>query len=275
MECREAQNQLSSYLLGALGSAELYAMDRHIDGCVLCGVKLREEGQIMAELAYGVPQLEAPARVKRRLLSRIESLAADRLSRKSGLWRRLVPDPGSRVGAQLGMAIASIAVVVLVLGGVWVNGRLDARAEKKEALSVATLATSEPAVALQDQLFLAYTAAVPGLTVEELSSTRRSDYARGMFLVPSTGASALVAALGLNPLPRDFVYRVWLIADGRRYSAGSFTVDSTGYGYTNIKLFAPLAELDAILVTIERADGANGGDRNSSGTGRTVLRGDL
>jgi hypothetical protein len=71
------------------------------------------------------------------------------------------------------------------------------------------------------------------------------------------------------------VYRVWLIADGRRYSAGSYTVDSTGYGYTNVKLFAPLAELDAIAITIERADGSKGGDRSSPSTGRTVLRGDL
>ena len=246
-------------------------MDRHVDSCVRCGVKLREEGQIMTDLAYGVPQLKAPARVKRRLLSRIEPEAVDRLSRKGGLWRRLIPDRG----AQMGMAIASIAVAVLVLGGVWINGRLDAMAERREALSAATVATSESAAALQDQLYLAYTAAAPGLAVKELSATRRSDYAHGMILVPRTGGSAFFSAFGIPPLPKGFVYRVWLIADGRRYSAGSFTVDSTGYGYTNIKLFAPLAEYDAIVVTIERADGSEKGDRNSPDTGRTVLRGDL
>jgi len=162
-----------------------------------------------------------------------------------------------------------------VPGGVWINGRLEAAAERNEALSVAAAVTSEPAVALQDQLYLAYTAAVPGMAVEELSATRRSDDARGMFLVPKTGDSALVAVLGLPALPRGFAYRVWLIADGRRYSAGSLTVDSTGYGYTNIKLFAPLAELDAIAVTIERVDESERGDGISPGTGRTVLRGDL
>ena len=275
MDCREAQEQFSPYLLGALDSAELCAMDRHIGLCVRCGVKLREEGQIVTDLAYGVPQLEAPARVKSQLLSRIEHEAADRLSRKSGLWRRLILDPGNRRGAQMGMAMASIAVAVLVLGGVWINGRLNATAERREALTAATVATSESAAALQDQLYLAYTAAVPGQTVKELSATRRSDYARGMFLVPKTGTSALVAALGLPPLQKGFVYRVWLITDGRRYSAGSFTVDSAGYGYTHISLFAPLADYDAIVVTIERADGREKGDRSSPDTGRTVLRGDL
>ncbi len=143
------------------------------------------------------------------------------------------------------------------------------------AKPVAAAVTSELAEALQDQLYLAYTAAAKGMAVEELSATRRSDYARGMFLVPKTGDSALVAVLGLPALPRGFAYRVWLIAEGRRYSAGSFTVDSTGYGYINIKLFAPLAELDAIAVTIKRVGESKRGDGSSPGTGRTVLRGGL
>jgi hypothetical protein len=275
MDCQEAQEQFSPYLLGALDSEELFAMDRHIGRCVLCGVKLRAEGQIITDLAYGVPQLKPPARIKHRLLARIKPEAAGLLSAKNGLWRRLVADLAGRRSAQMGMAVASLAVVVLVPGGVWINGRLEAAAERNEALSVAAAVTSEPAVALQDQLYLAYTAAVPGMAVEELSATRRSDDARGMFLVPKTGDSALVAVLGLPALPRGFAYRVWLIADGRRYSAGSLTVDSTGYGYTNIKLFAPLAELDAIAVTIERVDESERGDGISPGTGRTVLRGDL
>ena len=64
------------------------------------------------------------------------------------------------------------------------------------AKPVAAAVTSELAEALQDQLYLAYTAAAPGMAVEELSATRRLDYARWMFLVPKTGDSALVAVLG-------------------------------------------------------------------------------
>jgi hypothetical protein len=58
MDCREAQEQFSPFLLGALDTEDLFAMDRHVDRCVRCGVKLRAEGEIMTGLAYGVPQLK-------------------------------------------------------------------------------------------------------------------------------------------------------------------------------------------------------------------------
>ena len=274
MDCREAEEQLSPYLLGALGSMELYALDRHIEACTRCSRRLHEEGEIIADLAYGVPQLEVPIHVKRRLMSRIEA-EADLSSKSIGFLPGFVLELGSRFRSHSGMAVASIMVLVVVLGGVWVNERLNEIADRKEAQAAQTEPMTETNAGLQDQLYLAYSAAAPGLAVEELSATRRSDNARGMFLVPRSGNTAFVAALGLLPLPRDLVYHVWLVMDGRRHSAGSFTVDSTGYGYVNIKLFVPLRKLDAIVVTVERAGGSDKAERRNADTGRTVLRGDL
>ena len=250
-------------------------MDRHIDTCARCSRRLREDGEIAAKLAYGVPQIEAPARVKRRLMSRIEPLAAGRPVEGTAFWPRLLADLGFRQGARAGMVVASIAVAVLVLGGVWVNGRLNEIVERKETLAAQAEELSDTNASLQVQTYLAYSEPAPSLAVKELSATRRSDTARGMFLVPSSGRSAIVAALGLPPLPKGFVYNVWLNIDGRWYSAASFTVDSTGHGDANIKLFTPLAEIDAIAVTIERVDGSKKVEKSTPATGSTVLRGDL
>ena len=92
MECREAEELIAPYLLGALDAHEAAGVDRHIDGCLECSTKLREEGDIVVGLAYASPQMEVPARVKTRLLSRIAEETVRRRSPRAVLdWQRLVP----------------------------------------------------------------------------------------------------------------------------------------------------------------------------------------
>ena len=55
---------------------------------------------------------------------------------------------------------------------------------------------------------------------------------------------ALLAILNLPPLPSDKEYQVWLVSGGRKYPAGLFTMDSTGYAQTVIIPVVPFAEID-------------------------------
>ena len=73
MDCNRVEEQLSPYLLGELDSGELHALDAHIAGCGRCRRTLRDEREITETLMYGVPQLQPPARVRYRLVSRIEA----------------------------------------------------------------------------------------------------------------------------------------------------------------------------------------------------------
>ena len=281
MECKEADEQLVSYILGALDDAEMAAMDRHVDSCSECSLKLRLEGDIVTQLTYAVPQLETPPRVKRQLFSRIDAAESGEKSRWTiAGWLRLLPDLGQGVAAHSGVAVASMLVVVMVLGGVWFNSRLNTVASEKEALAAqmesAAAQTqgdsgseSELVERLTAQRYLTNMAAIPGTSVSVLSGTQQSGNARGMIVVPETGRAALLAALELPPLPSDRVYQVWLVKDGQKHSAGLFTVDSTGYGQTIINLFAPLGYFDGILITIERAGGS------ADPTGESVLKSDL
>jgi hypothetical protein len=172
----------------------------------------------------------------------------------------------------LGIVLASVAIIVLALGGVWANGRLNEIAEAKDAMARQAEVLSSPRSVLEDRLLITYAQPAAELVVEELSATSRSSDTRGMFLVPKTDNTALLVGLGLARLPKNFEYRVWLILDGRQYEGGAFGVDSAGFGYTTIEFFVPLEQLDGIGVTIERR---RGDDDPAGAVVWDVLLGDL
>ncbi len=250
MDCRSAQEQFSAYLLGALEDAEVEELDLHVDGCDPCLEILRAEGEIVVDMAHLPPQVEVPADVKRRLISAVEADTAT-----GGLLTRFMRGPRLRLSGNLGIVLASVAIVVLALGGFWANGRLNDVAEAKDAMARQAEVLASPRSVLQDRLLITYAQPAPELVVEELSATKGSSATRGMFLVPKTDNTALLVGLGLARLPRNFEYRVWLILEGRQYEGGAFGVDSAGFGYTTIEFFAPLEQLDGIGVTIERRRG--------------------
>jgi anti-sigma-K factor RskA len=58
-------------------------------------------------------------------------------------------------------------------------------------------------------------------------------------------------------LPRGMAYQVWLIQGEQRQSAGVFQVDREGNGILFVELDRPLAEFDAVGVTVEPASGSS------------------
>ena len=135
MECKEAEELIGPYLLRALDPEEVSQLESHIAGCPECGRRVREEGEVVAQLAYAVPILQAPQRIKGRLFSRIdrESKRAEEAERRRAripIWdvlaRHRVPSAAA--------ATATLLVVGLVLGGIWFNDRLDRVAEENLVL---------------------------------------------------------------------------------------------------------------------------------------------
>ena len=275
MACREAEDQLIPYLLGALDSKGMSRMDRHVGSCPECSSVLRQEGDIAAELAYAVPQLEAPVGVKQRLFSRIETgEASDWSAVVPRAWPGFLSNLGRRLVANAGMAVAAMLAAVIVVGGVWFDGRLDRVAEEKEALASQlgemTKTEAEMAQRLRAERQLTYKATAPGASVKVLSSTKSSANASALIVVAPTGMGAVLSSIDLPQLGEGQVYQVWLVKDNWVYSTGVvFTVDSTGYGEAELKLSVRLGEFDAILITTESGGG------NPAPTGESVLSGDL
>jgi len=254
MDCRKAEELFEPYLLGALDNGDRLLMDSHLDTCLTCSVRLHGEGETVARLAFTVPQVEPPSRIKQRLLSRIEAEAAPRPDRL-GLSRGLAPHAAK--------AVALTLVVGLVFAGVWFNSRLNELSVDNEA---------QVKKMVNDQRFLTSMTAAPGVSVNMLYGTEHSVKAWGMLAccsVSDGGPAALLVVLNLPPLPRDNVYQVWLIKNKQRHQAGTFTVDSTGYGQAVIIPVVPFAEFDAIGITIEHAGRGDGLSRTG------VLKGDL
>jgi anti-sigma-K factor RskA len=277
MDCKESEGFFEAYLLGALDSRVRSRMDSHLETCTSCGARLYEEGETVAKLAVSVPQLAVPAAVKERLFQIVDAEPGpgwlSRLAGKLSAFR--VPALGYHP-AGAGVVLASLAVVGLVLGGVWFNNRLNQIADENELLNaqVETVVEREAKVMkmMYDQRYLASMTAAPGVSVNMLWGTEHSVKAWGMIAccaVSESGTVALLAVLNLPPLPRDKVYQVWLIKGEERMSAGLFEVDSTGYAQTVIIPLAPMAEFQAIGITVEPL----GGSPSPTGTG--VLRGDL
>ena len=280
MKCKEAEERLEAFVLGALDSREMDRVRHHVDTCPECGIKLSQHSNIAADLALAVPQLEAPLHMKSQLLSRVEAAAARGWSKGIlGRWADLWPKLGWRLATHGGMVAAPALVLIMVLGGFWFNNRLTDIAEDRDALAnkIEIMAEDEAEMKqmVKDQRSLIYASARPSLMVNMLPGTNRWPEARGMVLVPMSGEASMLAALDLPPLPKDKTYQVWLIAHGRMYSAGTFSVDETGYVQTRIDIpMVPLRtinphEIDGIVITVEQAGGSPGP------TGESVLRGDL
>jgi anti-sigma-K factor RskA len=273
MDCKQVEDQLEPYALGALDSRETSLMDSHIDGCPDCSARLRGHSEVVTQLATAVPRLKVPPHVKAQLFARIdEERRPAPPSGSSTRWLGLFSSLGRGLAARSGMAVASALVVVLVVAGIWFNSRLEQIADEKEALAdqVELIARDEAEMKdnLQKQRDLAFMAAA-GAEVSKLSPTEVSTRSSGMVMAPEAATTALLTATDLRILPEDKEYRVWLVKEGLVYDAGVFPVDSTGYGQIRLTLSSPLRAYEAIIITVERAGGSPGP------TGKSVLRGDL
>jgi hypothetical protein len=192
------------------------------------------------------------------------------------------------------MAAASLMAAAMVIGGLWYNARLDRVVEEKEALVTQLKALTPGDAKSVDQFIdpqfeamaapvvdavtrvneqrlqvLSHLAGAPGASTNLLLGTERSARAVGMVVTQQPGDAAILTALNLSPLPQYGVYKVWLVKGASAYSVGEFTVDSTGFGQTVIKLLDSLGDYDYILITV----GSLG--RGSQSLGESVLKGDL
>ena len=263
MRCNENEERLAAYVLGALDAFERAEMDEHIDRCGECKAALREDGDVIVHMAYAAPQLEVPAGVKRKLMSRIpdpapEPSMADALLR----WLGNLVNGGQRVVAGPVGAVAGAMVIVLFLVGAWFNVRLNEIAEEKEVLEtqIETMADGE---AERDKLVndlrqLAFYTTAPDASAQQLSAGDETKTEIRGLVVRTSETAIMLGAANLPALPPDKVFRVWIQIDGEFRDAGIFDVDSEGFGLRKIELGEPVSNFENIMITVEPADDASG-----------------
>jgi anti-sigma-K factor RskA len=108
----------AAYVLGALSSEEAETFERHLATCVICRDEVAALQTVADALPLAAPQLRAPRRLKRRVISHVRK--EPKIARGTAAGRR--PRPGlARGAAVVGAALAAAAVIagalVLASGG--------------------------------------------------------------------------------------------------------------------------------------------------------------
>ena len=267
MDCKRTEKLASSYLLGELGGEDLLEVDMHVESCDSCAGLLGKREESVSGLVLGIPHLQPPPRVKRNLMDRVN---ADWRRSRTPI-HRLALRAGMELTTKPGLAVAAVLVVALVLASMWNDGRTGG----DTSIGGAAPPEASGGAGENDQLFLAYSAAAPGLSIEELSATRPADTFRAMFLVPRSSNSALLVGIGMPQLPKGQTYGVWFMTEGQRYRAGTLQVGPDGHGHVTLRLFVPLSWIDAVSVTIEGEVAPRNDSEDNMPQGPTILKGDL
>src|ERR1700742_1199922 len=114
------------YALGAFDPEEKLAFESHLQGCEICTGKLAAAQVRMALVSLSVPQIEPPARIKQRLIARIQDALPEakpavenkpeNTSRLTSLWQQ----------SKVALTFAAIATAVCLIFAFY-NYRLQQR----------------------------------------------------------------------------------------------------------------------------------------------------
>ena len=255
MSCEEVAELAGVYVLGALAPADYKAVAAHLATCQRLHEDVRELGGVVPALASLVEPIDAPARLKRRVLDAVQREAA--LSAPSsvatskklpGRFITLGAEPARPVRAPVSAAwrppawaswgAAVAAVLVLAVVGVWALG-VQQRAQ-----------SAEERAAVLAEAIAAFSA--PGSSVAMLRDSGNPD-ASGFAAFSADGRAYLVM-VGMPAAPAGQTYQAWYIANDRPTSAGLLTVDADGYAV--LMDLQPMPGTEVVALTMEPAGGS-------------------
>ena len=139
------------------------------------------------------------------------------------------------------------------------------RTEVTNLVAQATFDTGSLDQMLHEQRMLAYMVASQGSPTLPLDGGASLTSAYGVITIAGRGDIGVLVVAGLDPLPPNRQYQVWLWKNGQAVSGGLFSVDDTGWGSMMFQAQEPIVALSGISITPEPAGGS------SSPTGPTVL----
>ena len=239
------EDSLPAYSLGALDPEERLQVETHLAVCAACRDRAFEYDEVAHALPALVPQRDPPKTLKRRVIGSVPGEQGRQYTR-----RTLV--------AALSLAAAPVLVLSVVLLVLVFQLRSQVNAVRSENRELGEVVRAQRAIS--------YLAASPNTQITLLRGTQ-DPQAHAMLMRPSRSQSAVLVAIGLEPLPQGRTYQLWLIHNSERQSGGVFTVDVEGYGQMTFQSPMPFTEIQQLGVTIEPASGSAlpGGDKVLSG----------
>jgi anti-sigma-K factor RskA len=240
IESHVADN-LPAYALGILEEEEARSVAQHLARCVDCRQELISYQGLTERLALAGPSHDPPARIKQRVMRRVQPARAWPGPLPAGTWIQQVLGFFRRTAPAWGLA-ALVLVIGLAVSNLWLWRQVD---RTKQA-------------SLPD-----------GMRSVTLTGSEAAPLATGALVLSDDGEYGTLVVDGLPPLDPEQAYQLWLIRDGVRTSGGVFTVNEEGYGALWVSAPESLDSYPAFGITIEPAGGSEGP------TGERVMGGSL
>lgn len=254
MNCRQTQDLLPAYALGALEASEGEAVEAHVALCPRCAPIAAGYLRATAALALVAPPTEPPPGLRSRVLQRAaQTSQLPPVAPVLGA-RRLAVAPLTLLTSRrrLPLWAASVAAAVsLVVAAALLLAVADLRKEIRQLREDNQQITEM----LLQQRDLVYTMAIPGMETTLLRSAGGAAKARGMMMVSKDHTWGVVVCQDLE-LKKSMGYQLWLTRDGQRVNGGLLSVDETGYGYLWVKYPEPLHLYSGVSVTLEPTGGS-------------------
>lgn len=254
MNCRQAQDLLPAYALGALEPPEGEAVEAHVATCPRCAPMAAEYLRATAVLALAAPSAEPPAELRSRVLQRaaqtpqLPPVAAMPRARRPAVAPLTLLTPRGRLPLWAASVAAAVSLVVTA-------ALLLAVSDLRKEIKYLRQDNQQMTEMLRQQRELVYTIAIPGMETTLLRSAGGATKARGMMMVSKDHTWGVVVSQGLE-IKKSMGYQLWLTRDGQRVNGGLLSVDETGYGYLWVKYPEPLHLYSGVSVTLEPAGGS-------------------
>jgi hypothetical protein len=245
MTCDRVREFASGFVLGALETDEMIAVQDHLDSCPKAHPEVHELGGVLPYLAESLEPVESPAWLRK---SVIEAAKSDLTS------RRLSGEPFARRLAAPVAAAAPARVISL-------NAARASR-RRRAAVWFGRAAAAALIVVVAGYAAVVQTGVGKPRGTDDILNYLQPDtrsavlvaydqsHAGGLAVLRPTG-NIIVQVNNLLPTKGDEVYVVWLTADnGVPSKVGSFAVDDSGVGKLNVD-GAPISESLWIFVCKE------------------------
>lgn len=235
-QCRDIEKLLAGYALKSLSPETAQQVEDHLVNCPSCQKILEDYLLLEDELRQAVPAVEPPTRIRSRLEAYTQPVPKTRTKMKPRGW--FIPD--WTAAAALAAVLMLIAVnIFLIRNNQQILNRQNTLIEQNRAFQTAAA-------------LLTY----PDTRVEVIDDGTLY----GTLVYDPDGSRAVLTVWGLDSLPSDQDYQIWLIEhDQNRISGGVFHNDQSGsYSSVMIESPFPLETFAGLGVTIEPAGGSPG-----------------
>lgn len=207
MDCSERRDLIFQYAAGALDADEQTELRLHLaGGCPQCAGAYAEAEAVLAMLPLALAGEQPPADLKRRILSQARPVRTNR-------WDRIVMP--AAIAAVLAVAVTLLVVRQLLPANTSSTADQETIANLEKQLTATVTQLEETRESLR------------GMKFAQLTGDAQPGAVGHVFLDPSMNKWYFFTC-GMKPAADGKTYTLWLICDGEKMPAGTFSVSQGG-----------------------------------------------